>query len=253
MQIKTMRVIFAMIFLGCVFFEEAHAQQVKHIRIENSLDPAPISGTYTQTGNWSILHSGGTSYTCPSDNAKSYTIAGTPTFDSSDQDSDLVRFHTATITALTDVCGHISFWAKFAPDPSGLVDFDLSSIGQIKHKNGSTLSTSGSWVHLTAWLQHYANGATPGEADGVTGTWEHIGTTGGPPNYPPVHDRHGISTGAASFNLAKDEHPDLPNIVNNRLMKGELWFFLKKDHQLILNAGTGVTVTTAAGGGGGGL
>jgi hypothetical protein len=118
--------------------------------------------------------------------------------------------------------------------------------------NGSTLSTSGSWVHLTAWFQHYTDGTLPGEADGVAGIWEHIGTTSGPPNYPPVHDRHGIATGAAGFTLTKDETPDLPNIVNDRLMKGELWFFLTKDHQLILNAGTGVTVTTAAGGGGGG-
>jgi hypothetical protein len=250
MQIKTACVIIGTMFLGCVLFEEVYAHHVKHIRIENTLDPASIAGTYTQAGNWNILHSGGTNYTCASGTTNQYTIGGTPTFESSDQDSDFVRFHNTTITALNDVCGHISFWSHFRPDPSSLVDFDLSSNGQIKNKNGG--SSSGSWVHITGWLQHYANGTLPGLADGFTGIWEHIGTTVGPPNYPPVQDKHGSTTGAASFSLTTDENPDLPGINYDRIMKGELWFFLKKDHQLILNNGTGVTVTTSAGGGGGG-
>lgn len=249
MYIKTRCLIIGMIFVGCAVFEQAYALQTKHIMIEATLDPASIAGTYTQAGSWTIQHNNGTSYTCTTGTSNQYSISGSPIFVSPDEDSDSVRFHNATITALNDVCGHISFWANFSPDPSGVVDLDLSSNGQIKD-TVAPLNTTGSWVHISGWLQHYSDNTLPGLADGTSGSWEHIGTTNGPPGSPSPHDKHGSASSApVNFVLATDENPDRPGIFYDRILKGELWFFLKKNHQLILNTNTGVAVITTAGGG----
>ena len=229
-----------------------HAYAQSHIKIESSLDPSPMASTYTQAGGWTITHATGGSYSCASGTGNQYTLAavsGNPTLDVSDSVSpDLIRFHNVKITASGDVCGHIYFWAKVMPDPSGMVDFDLSSIGKLQSSAGG--AAPGSWAHMSGWLQHYADGSLPGLGDGTSGAWEHVGTTSGPPVSASPQDSHAGQYVATNFNMSTDENPDLPGIINPRIMKGEIWFFLKNTHQLILNANTGVTVTTAAGGGG---
>src|SRR5262249_6406517 len=144
------------------------------------------------------------------------------------------------------VCGHIFFWSKVTPGPSGTVDLDLSSAGSLKRGPGGAV---GSWVHFSGWLQH--PWTSNGDADGTSGTWEHAGSLTGPPTTPPRQNKHAT---AASFAFpppsAANENPDLTGITSARIMKGEIWFRLNNvGDQLILNAGSGVKVTTAAGGG----
>ena len=192
-----------MIFTIALFSSVAsgHVYAQSHINIEGIQDPSPIGQTYTQVGGWIILHNhGGISSTCAAGTTNKYTISGTPTLDVTDSVSpDLVRFQNATITALNDVCGHIYFWARVNPDPTGSVDFDLSSYGVLQSKTGG--GAPNSWVLISGWLQHYPDGSLPGLADGISGGWEHIGTTSGPPVSAPSHDKHGLTYTPAPFAL----------------------------------------------------
>jgi hypothetical protein len=223
------------------------------IQIEGQKNPSPIAKQYTQAGGWGVKHSNGTTFTCPTGTSNKYTISGNAIRTGDDSSSpDHIIFHDTTIKADSDnVCGRIYFWKKVIPGPSGIVDFDLFFNGSLKRGAGAAID---SWVHISGWVQEPAT--TQGETDGVSGTWEHVGSLSGPSGTTgtaPALDRHPNAL-TFSWNNSIDENPDLTGIYSARIMKGEIWFFLKQTNdQLILNNGTGVKVQTAAGGGGGGV
>ncbi len=254
MRMKKMFATLTVIFFSLVAYQVVHASPPAnmHIKIENSLDPSPVTGAYTQTGGWTVIHpTHGGSSSCPSGTNNQYTITGTPTFDGDDGTSDYARFHNLTITATSvpsgnSVCGHIYFWAKYTFDPLGAIDFRLTSTGSLSKGDPST-----GWALFSAWLQHYPDGSLPGLGDGFSGSWEHVGSTSGPLVSSPAQDKHSNALKNVGFAMLTEEVPELQGIQHPRIMKGEIWFSLKQNQQLILNSNTGVTVETAAAGGDG--
>lgn len=250
MRMKWVFFLIPVLLLISLSFEHASAQTPpKHIRIENVLDPPNIAQQYTQAGGWSVKHSNGTSFTCPTGSQKQYTISGSPTLDASDTSSpDHIMFHNTTITANNaGVCGRIYFWASLTPGPSGTIGLSLSSAGSLTRGGGSATN---SWAHFSGWLQHPAT--TEGAADGTSGTWEHVGSLSGPPASAPGQDKH-ATLASWAFPPPNAVNETLTGISSARIIKGEIWFMLaNQGDQLILTPGSGVKVTTAAGGGGDG-